>query len=288
MEGSLASVNANPVEGVPSHSTPKRRWGVLLMPVSFAGLAPFGFQVLAVTPIGNYFPSILVPLLHALSLFFAILAGLSIFIALGTLLWALIVWNGNKALSSSLLGVTMVAPLLVASMLAGAIGSTEVHFRALEKLSRTGMEVVTAVGEYERRFGRLPDSIDDLVPGVLAEVPKTGLPAYPDFEFIRLPIYGADMKGNPWMLSVPYTGLFIFPQFIYLPKKNYDEIETTGYIVGDWFYVDDEIRWPEPEMRRPHGEGNTFPTPPPAPTATPPSPLPPSPAAPTPPGTVPD
>ena len=273
----MESGNGHLSECIPIHSTPPRRWGFLWIPALFVGLVPFSFQVLAVTPIGNYFPSILVPLLHALSLVLAILAGFSIFIALGTLLWALIAWNRNRALSRSLLGVTMVAPLLAASMLAGAIGSTEVHFRALERLSVTGMEVVSAVGEYERRFGRLPESIDDLVPSVLAEVPKTGLPAYPDFEFNRLPIYGSDMKGNPWMLTVPYTGLLINPQFIYLPKKNYDEIETTGFTVGDWFYVDDELRWPAGSPDPLIQEESPA-------TSSPP----PSPAAPIPPATAPD
>ncbi len=228
------------MECVPPSSSPPRKWGLVWIPALFVGFAPLSFQVLAVTPVGNYFPSSFVPLLHALSLVLAILTAFSILLSLCTLLCVLISRNTSKVFSRCLLSVTLVVSIQI-----GFIGSTEIHLRALERLSKTGMDVVSAVTEFERRFGCLPESIDDLVPSVLAEIPKTGFPAYPNFEFVRLPIYGSDMKGNPWMLTVHYTGMFIFPQFIYLPKRNYNEIEITGFMVGDWFYVDDEIRWPE-------------------------------------------
>lgn len=280
MDESLTEDRIDRTECVPPHSTSPRKWGLLWIPALFVGFVPFGFQILAVTPVGNYFPSSFVTLFHTLFFLFVFVTFISIVVAAWTLVRALVLWNSAKVLSRCLLSVT-----LVASMLAGAIGSTEVHFRALEGLSVTGMEVVHAVTEYEMKYGRLPETIGDLVPSILAEIPKTGFPAYPDFELVRFPDNGFKPGGNPWMLTVPYTGLAVFAQFNYLPKKNYDEINTTGFVVGDWLYVDDELRWPDGGMRRLPGKENTSPTPSPEPGATPPSPLPPLPEVPGPPGT---
>lgn len=280
MDESLTEDRIDRTECVPPHSTSPRKWGLLWIPALFVGLAPLSFQVLAVTPVGYYFPSDLIRFLHSLSVLFAILTILSIPVVIWTFLRALLFHDTHNVLSRCITSIT-----LVVSMMLGAIGSTEVHFRALEGLSVTGMEVVHAVTEYEMKYGRLPESIGDLVPSILAEIPKTGFPAYPDFELVRFPDNGFKPGGNPWMLTVPYTGLAVFAQFNYLPKKNYDEINTTGFVVGDWLYVDDELRWPDGGMRRLPGKENTSPTPSPEPGATPPSPLPPLPEVPGPPGT---
>jgi len=223
MEGSLVSENDHLVGCVAPSSRQMGRWGFLWIPALFVGLVPISFQVLVVTPVGNYFPSGFPMLFHILSFLFVFLTFFSILLSLCTLLCAIISKDTTKVLSRC-----VVSAALVVSMFASTIGGTEVHLRALERLSRDGMEVVHAVIEYEKRNGRLPKSIHDLVPSVLAEISKTGFPAYPDYEIVhfsgqRIQSWGKSMDPDSPIYEYAY-----FPSIHLLSKKELQRDQHNG------------------------------------------------------------
>ena len=124
---------------------------------------------------------------------------------------------------------------------AGAILRIGQHIRmdAFAKLSVRGAELVSSIEQYEQANGAPPSALEDLVPAFLAEVPGTGMGAYPDFRYMSGE-EAASYAGNPWVLTVfTPSGGINFDQFIYFPLQNYPDKGFGGWLqrVNDWAYV---------------------------------------------------
>jgi hypothetical protein len=87
------------------------------------------------------------------------------------------------------------------------------------RLAQRSRPLVTAIRQFETKYGNPPDELSQLVPEFLNEVPKTGIGAYPEYEYQALPdkdIY----RDNPWMISVR-AGMpaMSWDLFLYFPKQ---------------------------------------------------------------------
>jgi hypothetical protein len=94
-----------------------------------------------------------------------------------------------------------------------------------------------AVRAFERVHGAPPEALEELVPRYLAEVPVTGMEAYPDDAYSRS-VY-ADYNAE-WSLSVSVSsGAINWALIIYFPSEQYpshvwgEPVEQ----IGRWGYV---------------------------------------------------
>ena len=107
--------------------------------------------------------------------------------------------------------------------------STRVH---LGRIEQRALPIIDALRRFEAAEQRRPVSLDELVPGYLAEIPGTDWPDHPHFK------YGGNESGTSG-LYVEISELLSFDQFIYAPEKLPIETEgkTTRY--DDWIYYDE-------------------------------------------------
>ena len=106
-----------------------------------------------------------------------------------------------------------------------------------EMLADRGALLTEAIHEFERTTGSAPDTLADLVPQYLAEIPATGMSKYPSFEYARAP--GMCPEDNAWNISMLVGEALNFDMFIYCPKQNYPRDVGGNWIerVGAWAYM---------------------------------------------------
>ncbi len=116
-----------------------------------------------------------------------------------------------------------------------------VHIRhnAFVGLAQRSRQLVVAIHQFERKYGKPPNNLSQLVPEFLPSVPKTGMGAYPEYEYY-LSSNPNEFEGNSWILEVDTpNGGINFDKFMYFPKQNYPEVGYGGVIerIEDWAYV---------------------------------------------------
>ncbi len=114
-----------------------------------------------------------------------------------------------------------------------------IRITGFSSLANRSAYIVNAIKEFEKINGKPPNSLTDLVPKYLPEVPKTGMGAYPDYKY-QISKKPDEWSGNPWVLYVETPLVWInWDMFLYLPKQNYPQIGYDGYLekVNDWAYV---------------------------------------------------
>ena len=122
---------------------------------------------------------------------------------------------------------------------AGAVIGNQIRHRAFVELAERSRPLVNALQSYEAQFGHPPQTLEELVPNFIPKVPKTGLGAYPKYEYVA----GDEAKrfdDNPWALYVfTPSGGINFDQFLYFPRQNYPKRGYGGWLerIGDWAYV---------------------------------------------------
>ncbi|KOR27441.1 hypothetical protein TI03_06900, partial [Achromatium sp. WMS1] len=57
------------------------------------------------------------------------------------------------------------------------------RFTAFERLAERSKPLATAIKQYEKLKGKPPSTLDELVPQFLSNIPGTGMPAYPNYEY---------------------------------------------------------------------------------------------------------
>ena len=77
--------------------------------------------------------------------------------------------------------------IFVLSSIAFLIASGEARDTAFARLAERSEPVITAIKQYEATRGRPPANLDELIPSYLAEVPSTGMLAYPNYEYKAFP-----------------------------------------------------------------------------------------------------
>ena len=115
--------------------------------------------------------------------------------------------------------------------------SFPVRMQGFERLASRSEPLVTALHKYVQEEGRPPVALQDLVPRYLPGIPKTGMPAYPEYRYSTETDW---WDGNPWVLYVDcMSGFFNFDMFMYFPEQNYPKRGYGGFLerIGEWAYV---------------------------------------------------
>lgn len=137
----------------------------------------------------------------------------------------------------------LIAAVYALTCLAVGIPSIQCHWPirrgAFVQLAERSQPLVTAIHRFESERGRPPQALDELVSQYLATIPGTGMPAYPDYEYV---VDTAAQPSDPerWLLSVETpSGGINFDCFIYLPSQQYPENGYGGRLerIGEWAYV---------------------------------------------------
>jgi len=117
--------------------------------------------------------------------------------------------------------------------------SIHVRMNGFLQLAQRSQPLVAAINKFVEEEGRPPSELEELVPRYLPNVPKTGMPAYPKYEYSTK---SDQWHGNPWVLIVNCPiGLSKLDMFLYFPKQNYPLTGYSGFLkkIGTWAYVDD-------------------------------------------------
>jgi len=121
----------------------------------------------------------------------------------------------------------------------GSSKSWEIERKAYLGVSTRSKPLVEAIRAFEMEFGQPPDTLDQLVPRFLGQIPFTGMGACPKYELVT----GEAARrhdGNPWVLRIrpPQAGIG-FDEFLYYPLQNYPDRGVGGAFerIGDWVYV---------------------------------------------------
>ena len=118
--------------------------------------------------------------------------------------------------------------LLLMATTAGVILAESIRDDALNRLSRTAAPLVRAIGAYEARHGRAPETLEALIPDFLAALPATGIPAAPAWQYQAFPV----LSGvGPWWLS---ARLGLIGEVTYYPESNC--APATCATGGKWRY----------------------------------------------------
>jgi len=111
--------------------------------------------------------------------------------------------------------------------------------RGIASFVKRSQPLILAIGEYNSREGRPPDTLASLVPGFLPGVPETGFGV--SGRYIYLVGDGAKRySDNPWALRVSVPSLPMgFDQMLYVPKQNYPAFGYGGSLerFDGWAYV---------------------------------------------------
>ena len=107
-------------------------------------------------------------------------------------------------------------------------------YRGLSTIAGSAAPITDALDRHHTDRGAYPQNLDELVPKYLAEVPSTGLSAFPQFEYFRSETHHPP-KG--YELSVPFARTILdFSSYQYWPEQDYprDWPLASPEIVGKW------------------------------------------------------
>ncbi len=129
--------------------------------------------------------------------------------------------------------------VILLSTVLGLRWGNDVRMAAFRQLGVRSQPIILAIREFEQQHKRPPKTLEELVPRYLPTTPKTGMAAYPEYEYVEGE-RARDYDENPWALFVPCSsGGMNWDIFLYLPKQNYPGNGYGGSLqrVGDWAYV---------------------------------------------------
>lgn len=185
------------------------------------------FEYLAVAPIGSQ-----------IFLWFEtpfILGFLAAIITVVVLPLLLIVRRLRKPALAWLLASVCFLPLAFGGFLLGK----KVRSSAFHDLAERSAPLVSAISRYIDDHGAPPQSLNELVPDYLSEIPKTGIMAYSEYRY-EVGENAERYEGNPWVLRVfTPSGGINFDEFMYFPLQNYPDRGYGGSFerVGNWAYL---------------------------------------------------
>jgi hypothetical protein len=159
--------------------------------------------------------------------------GAALFLPVAPLLFLKRSWRAPVAHTA------FVSGLLLASTYIGLGTGKAIRHLGFDHLARRSAPLVQAIVAYTDSRGAPPDRLSALVPDFLPAVPRTGIAAYPDYEYV-VGDAAAQYDANPWALIVfAPSGGSNFDQFMYFPRQNYPERGYGGALerIRDWAYV---------------------------------------------------
>jgi hypothetical protein len=110
------------------------------------------------------------------------------------------------------------------------------RYAAADASAKHSEPVLRALRDYQREFGKYPDSLEALVPRHLPKVPFSGAFAYPELEYVRDGVHPAS-GGFELAISMQHGMSSDF--LLYWPSERYPDTLPTGPVVslGRWAYV---------------------------------------------------
>jgi hypothetical protein len=103
--------------------------------------------------------------------------------------------------------------------------------------------VIEALERYRFNEGEYPESLGQLVPAYLTEIPSTGMSLYPQFEYVPPLRESAKEESarlfQTYELSVHLFELLQYDRFVYWPEGGYPELMYSGGVerIGAWAYL---------------------------------------------------
>lgn len=126
----------------------------------------------------------------------------------------------------------IVAGVMVPGVYPGMAAHLYLRKVAFEVLADRSSILVEAIKQYEGNTGAPPATLNDLVPRYLAEIPHTGMAAYPNYEYSTASEFCS--AANAWSVIVIAAESFNFDVFMYCPEKDYP---SRFEAIGDWAYL---------------------------------------------------
>lgn len=110
--------------------------------------------------------------------------------------------------------------------------------RRFAAAAERGNVINDALSRYRRVNGDYPESLEDLVPEFLDEVPFTDLMAHPEFQYTKEVSWSVP-EGQYELLVWCGRGIGNFDRFFYWPSETYPEEGLGGWIerIRNWAYV---------------------------------------------------
>ncbi len=117
---------------------------------------------------------------------------------------------------------------------------------SLERVSQRGEPIIQAIEAYRKHESKIPESLEDIVPEYIDEIPGTGIRAYPVFDY-EIP-KGIDQHYKEifekhhaiYELRVDCPiGALNYDCFIYWPSESYPDKMYGGVteLINKWAYV---------------------------------------------------
>lgn len=111
--------------------------------------------------------------------------------------------------------------------------------QGMAEFAKRSQPLIAAIKDFEQDQGRPPESLAELVPAYLAEVPGTGMLTYPEYEYQHGKAARNRYADNPWVLIVNTPSAILnWDQMFYFPRQNYADVPFRAGLerVGDWAY----------------------------------------------------
>lgn len=119
-------------------------------------------------------------------------------------------------------------------LFAGSYFSDGLRSQYLHQVTQRAKPLISAISQFEKKEGRLPARLDELVPEFIESVPATGVAAYPLYR------YCPPKSGPVWELIVPFPrSVLNRDQLVFRSDGTYPEGAFGPYVerVDDWAYV---------------------------------------------------
>jgi hypothetical protein len=128
------------------------------------------------------------------------------------------------------------------------VGRTSWFIRrtAFQRVAERGEALIQAIDTYRNQEDRLPESLNDLVPKYIEKIPRTGIRAYPDFEYeipnstdkYHTELYEKHNARYELKVYCPAGGAN-WDCFFYWPSEDYPDYIYGGTTeeIRKWVYV---------------------------------------------------
>lgn len=115
--------------------------------------------------------------------------------------------------------------------LAGLQAGTAMRMKAYELAGDRAAVLVSAIEHYIETTGAPPERLEQLVPDFVEAIPAR----LPPLEMVTGEAALKGFYGNQWALLFKAGSGLNWDQLVYLPKQNYDQVESKT-LLGRWAY----------------------------------------------------
>lgn len=133
--------------------------------------------------------------------------------------------------------MVLVAVLLILYLAQRFIPGRRDRVRRVVPAAERAQPILSALARYQQDRGKYPETLNELIPQYLTEIPSTGVTKYPSFYYLKTPRHGLSEVG--YELGVPCVSFHGFDRFFYWPTEVYPDHLNGNDIerVGKWAYM---------------------------------------------------